>query len=129
MNRLVRTLVGVVVAKAAVAAGWYLYQKSTELENDWRTEGEKETVTPEPVKTEVKETQPEVEATQVAPVVEKVVKPARKRVKTEVVKAEEAPKPKAKRVRKPVAKKAVEVVEEVKTPVKKATRTRAKKTV
>lgn len=38
MNSLVRTLVGVVIAKAAVVAGWYLYQKSTEWENDWMAE-------------------------------------------------------------------------------------------
>ena len=96
MNRLVRTLVGVVVAKAAVAAGWYLYQKSTELENDWKTEGEKEAeaVKPEPTKQEVETpVQPPV----VEPVVEKVVKPARKaapKVKKEVAKTEETTKPK-----------------------------------
>lgn len=124
MNRLVRALVGVVVAKAAVAAGWYLYQKSTEQENDWKTEGEPE------VKEDVKPV-----AVTPAPVVEKApevepVKPAVKkttpRVKKEVVKAEEAPK--AKRVRKPAVKKATPApAVETKVPVKKTTRSRAKK--
>mgnify|MGYP001271730366 FL=1 len=87
MNRLVRTLVGVVVAKAAVAAGWYLYQKSTEKENDWKTEGEKEK--PVEAKEEV--------------VVEKVPE-----VKSEVTEKVEVPvEEKPKRVRKPVAKKEV----------------------
>lgn len=132
MNRLVRALVGVVVAKAAVAAGWYLYQKSTEQENDWKTEGEPE-VKPE-VKEEVKSVEPVAVTTDPvvdkAPQVEKTVKPAVKkstaRVKKEVAKVEEAPK--AKRVRKPAVKKVAPApAVETKVPAKKATRTRAKK--
>jgi hypothetical protein len=91
MNRLVRTLVGVVVAKAAVAAGWYLYQKSTEKENDWKTEGE----TDKPV-----ETKEEVVTPVVVEKTKRVRKPAAKKEVAPVV--EEKPK----RVRKPAAKKA-----------------------
>ena len=125
MNRLVRTLVGVVVAKAAVVAGWYLYQKSTESVNDWKTEGKTESKTDESV---VK--------TDLEPVTEEVIKitkPVRKtkpRVKKEPVQVEALPVAKAKRVRKPVVKKVTEVVKsevETEVPVKKVTRNRIKK--
>lgn len=121
MNRLVRTLVGVVVAKAAVVAGWYLYQKSTESVNDWKTEGK---------------TEESVVKTDLEPVTEEVIKitkPVRKtkpRVKKEPVQVEALPVAKAKRVRKPVVKKVTEVVKsevETEVPVKKVTRNRIKK--
>jgi hypothetical protein len=35
-SRIARTLFGVVLAKAAIVAGWYIYQKSTKIENDWK---------------------------------------------------------------------------------------------
>ena len=107
MNRLVRALLGVVVAKAAVASAWYLYQKSTEQENDWKTEGQ------EPVamstQTEIsKEKQPVVES--------EVVKPKRtpKLVDSEMVKP--------KRIRKPATKKGESTVTKEETPKPKKVR-------
>lgn len=83
-NRIVRALVGAVFAKAAVAAGWYLYQKSLKNENDWTNKDEK--VNDETVKTEAEEIKSVV--VEKAPVVKKaplkVVPPevSEKQVKT-----------------------------------------------
>lgn len=52
-NRIVRALVGAVFAKAAVAAGWYLYQKSLKNESDWTNKDKK--VNDETVKNEAEE--------------------------------------------------------------------------
>lgn len=120
MNRLVRALLGVVVAKAAIASAWYLYQKSTENENDWKTEGESEKSNQTSVESEVKD----VEVTEEKPAVvdTEVVKPkrVRKPVAKKVVLTSEQEESKTKKVRKPVAKKEVESQEKV-------TRSRTKK--
>lgn len=146
MNRLVRALVGVVVAKAAVASAWYLYQKSTEQENDWKTEGQedkqnqvqedKNEVEPveQSIPVEVKakksvrktstklnqEAKPVVESEQVKP--KRVRTPATKKVDTTTVAKEETAKPK--RMRKSVAK---NVEQTPKVEAKKSTSSRTKK--
>lgn len=101
MNRLVRALLGVVVAKAAVASAWYLYQKSTEQENDWKTEGK------EPVKVDNKD---KIEPVSMSPQTE-ISKEKQPVVESEVVKPKRISKPvdgemvKPKRIRKPATKK------------------------
>lgn len=119
MNRLVRALLGVVVAKAAIASAWYLYQKSTEKENDWKTEGESEksnqTSVEEVKDVEVTEEKPTVVDTEVVKP-KRVRKPAAKQVES----TSEQEASKIKKTRKPVAKKTVESPEKV-------TRSRTKK--
>lgn len=121
MNRLVRALLGVVVAKAAVASAWYLYQKSTEQENDWKTEGQ------EPVKSEDNKDQiePVAMSTHTEVSKEKSVRTTRNKstkekqpvVESEVVKPKRIRKPvdgemvKPKRIRKPATKKSEATVE------------------
>ena len=108
MNRLVRTLVGVVVAKAAIVAGWYLYTKSTENENDWKSEGKEPEAKPSKFVVVTKEetvveSKQEEKPTEAQPLVKKVVTEEKPAVK--------------KTVRKPVVKKVV--AEEKSTVTKK----------
>lgn len=126
-NRIVRAVVGVVFAKAAVAAGWYLYLKSQKEENDWsKGDSSAQDTSHNPSKgaQEVQDYQngkialSSVTVTTKKPAVKKAAKP-------------EGSKPRKSRAKttKEVNVAPVETVsEEVKVPAKRARKTAAKKT-
>lgn len=124
-NRIVRALVGVVFAKAAVATGWYLYQKSLKEDNFWgkdynlfKTHDEDNDV----------ETKIEVVAIEL-PVEEKTEKPVRRTRAKRVVKSESLEKEVVEK-KKPTRKARVIASSKEETiPVKKATSTKKVKTV
>lgn len=117
-NRIIRALVGVVFAKAAVATGWYLYQKSLEEDNFWGKD--RNPFKPEDIKEDSKVQKEVVE--------EKIEKPIRKSRAKRVVKSETLEKvpEKKKSARK------IPVVDSIKEEVvveKKPTRTKKAKII
>jgi hypothetical protein len=142
-NRIVRALVGVVFAKAAVAAGWYLYQKSKHEENNWSKDDQKIDKTPvtHDLSAALKEVEAHKAAKKVAPVnftpvmknTVEAVKPKRvrtaapKKAVTTKVDSEVAPVKKARASRAKVAKDLAPKAE--KAPAKTAPKAAAKKVV
>jgi hypothetical protein len=112
MNRLARTVLGLVATKVAIVASWYLYEKAKE--NDWKCPKETESKKPEE-KSEVS-----VSTKVETPVVTKSEVPVSTKVEVKEENILEPQVIKSTKVRKPRAKvqKLVEVPE-VKTPVAK----------
>lgn len=98
-NRIVRALLGVALAKAAILGSWYLYQKAEKQAQEDKEEKPEADVA---VKTEV--ATEEVEA--VAPVVAKKTRARKPAVKAEKVEAPAKKVVAKKTTRKPAAKKA-----------------------